>query len=148
MYKKILVPLDGSTFSECSLAHVKAIAKGCQVPEVILMTVVDNVQEFPGMGKGIKETTGKAVQQAAGDYLAKIAGGLKKEGLNVETRVYQGSPADKIIDYATKEGVDLVIMSTHGTSGVTRWLMGGTADKIIRNVSVPVLAVSPESCRI
>jgi nucleotide-binding universal stress UspA family protein len=148
MYNKILVPLDGSTFSECSLAHVRAIAKGCQVPEVILMTIVDRIQEFPGMEQGVKEATVKTVQKAAGDYLSKIADELKKEGLNVRIQVLQGPPADKIIDFATAEGVDLVIMSTHGTSGATRWLMGSTADKIVRNVSVPVLAVTPESCRI
>jgi nucleotide-binding universal stress UspA family protein len=146
MYRKILVPLDGSSFAECSLAHVKAIARGCQVPEVILMTVVDHIQEFPGMDKGFKENTKAAVQKAAGKYLSNLAENMKKEGFNVNTVVSQGSVADNILDYIKSEGADLVIMSTHGASGASRKLMGSTADKIIRNSSVPVLAVSGESC--
>ena len=148
MYKKILVPMDGSTFAECSLAHVSTVAKGCQVPEVILITVVDHIQDFPEVEKTVQDVDRISVQQAAGEYLARIAEKLKGEGLNVQTVVLRGSPADKIIDYINNEGVDLVIMSTHGTSGKTRWLMGSNADKIIHTVNVPVMAITPESCRI
>jgi nucleotide-binding universal stress UspA family protein len=148
MYKKILVPLDGSPFAECVLAHVKAIAKGCQVPEIDLLTVIDHVQDFPGMEKNFKEMTKQAVQKGAEDYLAGISDKLKKDGLNVENIIKEGPAAGVILDYAAQQGVDLMILSTHGRSGISRRLMGGTADKIIRTASVPVLAVSAESCQI
>lgn len=148
MYRKILVPLDGSPFAECSLAHVKAIAKGCQVPEVVLLTVVDHMQDYPDMDKSFKERTAATVQKAAAAYLAGLAANLKKEGFNVNTVVQTGSAAENILEYAAKQGVDLLIMSTHGRSGMGRRLMGSTADKIVRSATVPVLAVSSESCRI
>ena len=148
MYRKILVPLDGSPFAECSLAHVKAIAKGCQVPEIVLMTVVDHIQDYPGMEQSFKDKTRTAVQKAAAAYLTGISADLKKEGFNVVTVVQDGSAAENILDYAAKQGVDLMIMSTHGRSGMGRRIMGGTADKIVRSATVPVLAVSSESCRI
>jgi nucleotide-binding universal stress UspA family protein len=149
MYRKILVPLDGSSFAECSLAHVKEIAKGCQVPVVTLMSIVDTFHNFPDVATGeIRRSEEEVSREQAQKYLETIASNLQKDGLNTEIAIDKGPAAEKILDYIEKNGVDLVILSTHGRSGVTRFLMGGTADRIIRHVKVPVLAVSPESCRI
>lgn len=149
MYRKILVPLDGSPFAECSLAHVKDIARGCQVPVVTLISIINPLHNFPEVATGeIRRNAEEASREKAQEYLSMIASNLQKEGLNTEIVIDKGPTAEKILDYINKNGVDLVIMSTHGGSGVSRFLMGGTADKIIRHANVPVLAVAPESCRI
>lgn len=151
MYKKILVPLDGSELAERSLAHMKAIAKGCQVPEVVLIGVVEPI---PAAGElsGFSATDwGVQAEKQALDwlkgYLAEIAGKLSGEGINAKTALAHGKAADEILDYAKKSQVDLIIMTTHGRSGVARWAMGSVADRIVRHAQIPVLIVSPQGAR-
>lgn len=83
----------------------------------------------------------------AEDYLTKMANRLKKEGVATHTVVVTGWPADKILDYTDQNQVDLIIMSTHGRSGATRWVFGSVADRVLRHARVPVLMVSPAGCR-
>lgn len=148
MYKKILVPLDGSKFSECALEHVIAIVTGCNVPEVDLLFVVE---EIPGMASTTYAVSlrGQERLKAWGkDYLNKIVEGLGKEGVTAKGIVLEGKPAETILDYTAKNNIGLIIMSTHGRSGPSRWAFGSVADKVIRSAEVPVLVVSPEGCRI
>ena len=150
MYKKILAPLDGSEFSECSLEHVTAVAKGCDVPSVVLLKVVETYHRYGGYTGLSEETVREAQKQARAkseDYLAKVAGKLKKKGVNAETAVVEGKPSDEILNYADKNKVDLIIMSTHGSSGLTRWAFGSVADRVIRYSAAPVLAIAPPGCR-
>lgn len=151
MYQKILAPLDGSELSECSLQHVKTIATGCQVPEVVLLRVVEPIpaQDVAAYTEGGIDTTIilREAEAGARQYISKLADDLNKAGLTVRGVVTIGSPADEIMDYAAENKVDLIIMSTHGRSGVTRWFMGSVADKVIRHSTVPVLVVSPAGCR-
>jgi nucleotide-binding universal stress UspA family protein len=141
MYKKILVPLDGSEISESILDHVVTIATGCQVPEVILVRVRQPLDKDvsqildPHIAKDLDET----YEEEAGRYLGKIAAKLRKKGVAVKTVVLSGNPAEKIIEYSHNSGVELIIMSTHGRSGISRWVLGSVADKIIRQSEVPVL---------
>jgi nucleotide-binding universal stress UspA family protein len=148
MYRKILVPLDGSTFAECSLSHVKAIATGCQVPEVVFMTVIDHIQQFPGTDRKVSEKNKEELRKTAKQYLTDTAEKMRKEGVNAAINLVEGSPADMVLEYLKSGGIDLLIMSTHGASGAGKRPMGSTAEKIIRNSPVPVLAVSGESCMI
>ena len=150
MYKKILAPLDGSEFSECSLEHVKAIATGCHVPEIVLLMVVE-----PPHGPGVEWLTDAErrdsetkVQAEAGEALSKLAEQLKKEGIAAETAVVRGNPAEEILDYTNKNQVDLIIMSTHGRAGVSRWAMGSVTDRVLRHSTIPVLVASPPGCRL
>jgi nucleotide-binding universal stress UspA family protein len=150
MYKKILAPLDGSEFSECSLDHVTAVAKGCQVPNVILLHVVEPQDRYAGYAGISKEMLGeiqKELRTNTEDYLAKVADKLKKKGVNTKTAVVEGKPSDEILNYADKNRADLIIMSTHGSSGLTRWAFGSVADKVIRHSPVPVLVIAPPGCR-
>ena len=147
MYKKILAPLDGSQFSECSLEHVKAIATGCHVPEVVLLRVVELPQQLYEVYPDWLRDTHQKAHAGAKDYLATVADNLKKEGIAVQTAVSQGRPEDEILDYAKKNQIDLIIMSTHGKSGVSRWVMGSIADRVVHHSTVPVLIVSPPGCR-
>ncbi len=144
MYKKILVPLDGSEFSESILEHVKAVATGCSVPEVVLFTAIEplRAQPYPVNDAWLQKIQ-KEARTAAEKYLAEVGEKLKAAGLVVRTVVAEGMPADAIIDFAGKSQSDLIIMSTHGRSGASRWVFGSVADKVVRSSPVPVLAAPP-----
>lgn len=148
MYKRILAPLDGSEFSECSLEHVRAIATGCHVQEVILLRVIEPAQQVYGIDEDFLRKATQTAVASAKDYLAKLADSLKKEGIATQTVVIQGKAADEILDFANKNQVDLIVMSTHGRSGVSRWVLGSVADRIIRHSTAAVLIASPPGCRI
>jgi len=150
MYKKMLVPLDGSEFSECVLDHVRAIAIGCQVPEVVLLGVAEPVTHQLYYMVGIENQVDdmqKQTEKYAESYLSKAADSLKKDDIAAQTAVVSGRAAEEILDYANKNQVDLIIMSTHGRSGVSRWVLGSVTDRVVRHSRAPVLTVAPTECR-
>jgi nucleotide-binding universal stress UspA family protein len=144
MYKHIMVPLDGSELAESALEHVIAIAGGCNVPKVTLVRVVTPLKlygaevelPYPDVQR-LEESSMKV----AGDYLAEQAEKLKKKGLQVQTQVLFGIVIDSLLEFADKNGVDMVVIATHGRSGISRWAWGSVADKILRSVKVPVFMV-------
>jgi len=166
MYKTILAPLDGSEYSECSLEHVRAIAKGCHASEVILLMVVEPPQQVYALSedqlsealetitksseKPRRAILRKALSKAkanAKKYIQNTAESLQKDGIDVRAVVVQGRPAEKILDYTKRNQVDIIIMSTHGRAGITRWVFGSVADKVARRSAVPVLIIPPMGCR-
>jgi nucleotide-binding universal stress UspA family protein len=150
MYKKMLVPLDGSEFSECVLDHVTAIAKGCQVPEVVLLGVAEPISHqvyyMVGIENRLREMQ-KETEKYVESYLSKAADSLRKDDIAVKTVVVSGRPAEEILDYANKNQVDLIIMSTHGRAGVSRWVLGSVTDRVVRHSRAPVLTITPTGCR-
>ncbi len=151
MYKKILVPLDGSEFSECSLEDIKELTADSRGIEVTLYRVLEpfpeNLSKY-NIGEGIRREAMKAAEADAKGYLSKLADRLKKAGLNVKIAVSEGRPADKILDYARDSAIELIVMTTHGRSGPSRFAFGSVAEKVIRNSTVPVLSISPPGCRL
>ena len=141
MYKKILVPLDGSELSESVLNHVVTIATGCQVPEVVLTRVREPLDKsvMETLDAKIALQLDEAYHDEAANYLENIATTLKQKGIAVKVEVLSGKPAEEILKYSQRSGVDLIIMSTHGRSGVSRWVFGSVADKVIRQTEIPVL---------
>jgi nucleotide-binding universal stress UspA family protein len=148
MYKKILVPIDGSPFAECVLSHVKSIATGCNVSEVVLLYVVEPMVgvNYDIPGEWFAETQKKAIDFAS-NYLKEISEDLRKSGIVVNNAVLQGPAADTILTYAQSNDINLIVISTHGRSGVTRWVFGSVADKVVHQSTIPVLIVSPPACR-
>jgi nucleotide-binding universal stress UspA family protein len=162
MYSKILVPLDGSQTGECTLGHVKAIAAGCGVSELVLLMVTESAwstgmhwavnrdQAFNMLEEERKNS--EMISKKANEYLTKVSEELKKAGLAVKTVVIEEEanqhPADVILDYSEKNKVDLIVIATHGRSGVTRWAFGSVAERVVRHALVPVLTVTPSGCRI
>jgi len=148
MYKKILVPLDGSKLAECALPYAEALAKGCDTEEVILVSVTERFQgyrafEDPSHPLGQRlapEAVGKKETQAQ-KYLDRIAKAMEAKGIKVGTEVLLGDPAEEIIIYAKHPGCDLIVISSHGRSGVSRWTHGSVADRVFRGSPVPVLMV-------
>jgi nucleotide-binding universal stress UspA family protein len=153
MYKKMLVPLDGSELSECSLEHVKAIASGCRVPEIVLLRVVEplsaeTVSAFAMAGDDLLRKAELDNQTEAKNYMVQIKNKLVNDGLAVEAVVVDGRAAEEILDYAQSNEVDLIVMATHGKTGISRWFFGSVAQKVLQHSAVPVLIVSPPGCRI
>ncbi|MCD5406469.1 MAG: universal stress protein [Desulfotomaculum sp.] len=143
LYKKILTPLDGSEFAECSLKHVQEIAVGCHVSEVILLMVLDPIRQTPELSDEDRHKVEQKVEAQAVNYLNKVAGNFKDEGIAIRIAVTRGAAADGIIDYVSDHSVDLVIMSTRGRTGISRWALGSVAEKVLRRSIAPVLIISP-----
>ncbi len=143
MYKKMLVPLDGSELSESVLNDVVTIATNCQIPEVVLLRVLEPLDNSTIMEKHFDAKIASELDEdchnEAASYLENIATTLKRKGIAVKVEVLSGDPAEELIKYSQHSGVDLVIMSTHGRSGVSRWVFGSVADKVIRQTELPVL---------
>jgi nucleotide-binding universal stress UspA family protein len=143
MYRKILVPLDGSELAECVLPHVKTVASGCGAEHVILLRVVESLPaELP---PAVVELVQKAGVKAAGKYLARKKAQLSKEGLTVEAKVLTGKPAETISEFAQSEKMDLIAIATHGRSGIGRWVFGSVADRLVHSSFVPTLLIRPKS---
>lgn len=151
MYSNILVPLDGSEFSECALDHVVAIAQGCKAGRVILLQILEPFYHESTVIGVLGEDFIRETEQKAKDhtlqYLIKKAAELGKLGVKAEAVVREGFAADVILDFAKDENIDLIIMTTHGRSGIARWALGSVADKIIRHASTPIMIVAPRACR-
>ena len=145
MYRKILVPLDGSKTAECTFCHVIDIAKGCRVPEVDLLFVVEPLPA--GLYQNRQEVNDKLLAWAK-HYLLDVVNRLGVDGIIAKPVIIEGKPADTILEYAEKNGIDLIIMSTHGRSGPSRWAFGSVTDKVVRSSPTPVLVIAPEGCRV
>ena len=143
MYQKVLVPLDGSEVAECALPHLQAIASGCDVVDVVLLRVIGPLP-VPGdylIGEGDRVRIESRYRAEAQSYLEKMVKQIKEGGLNVRADIIEGGAAESIVDYVDKHGINLVIMATHGRSGIGRWALGSVADKVVRRLNVPVLLV-------
>ena len=153
MYQKVVVPLDGSQLSECSLGHLEAIAMGCNIPEVVLLRVVEPFTDYelgPLVdvgGEAVIKRENERKDEAAG-YISKLVEKLNKKGVSAKGEVILGRADEAILDYGKKNKVDLIIMSTHGRSGISRFAYGSVADRVARHSVVPVLLVTPAGCRI
>jgi nucleotide-binding universal stress UspA family protein len=153
MYRRILVPLDGSKLAECALPHAEALAKGCDTEKVILVSVTERLQgyrafEDPSQPLGQRlapEAFGKKETQAQ-RYLGRIAKTMEAKGIKVDTEVLLGEPAEEIIICTKHHECDLIVMSSHGRSGVSRWTHGSVADRVSRGSPVPVLMVRAPGC--
>ena len=150
MYQRIMVPLDGSELAACVLPHVEAIAKGCNPEEIILVRVVEPLHMHGGEEYGIVQEERKKLEadsmDVAQDYLKRIKRQLEDKGLMVKSAVIFGKAADELVDYVKNNNIDLVIIASHGRSGVSRWVWGSVADRILRGVCVPVMIIRAPGC--
>jgi nucleotide-binding universal stress UspA family protein len=154
MYKKVLVPLDGSALAECTLSHVKNLFKDGSVGEVTLLNVVKvdlpwAVMESDQYPKGIDiNAIRDPLFIASRKYLADMESRLVSEGIKVKTESLEGNrPADTITEYAQKKGMDMIIIGTHGYTGLKKLMLGSVAFGVLHQSHIPVLLIRPESCR-
>lgn len=148
MYKKILVPLDGSKESEAVLPHVTMLAQTLNAEVVLLRIVTAPVYEFattdfvPPVAP--QDSHPDLFAQADG-YLQRVAFDMFPSNIQVTYQVSGGPIADAILDTAAGIEADLIAMSTHGRSGIARMVLGSVADEMVRRSHLPVLLVRPEN---
>lgn len=136
MYKKIMVPLDGSELAECVLPQIEAIIKKHRVTDIFFVHVVQPVLE-PQIGEYAP------VEKAyAEDYLEDLVGrfGCNNARLHVDVIVGRGI-AESLDEYAVNNGADLIVMASQGGSGMNRLDLGSVADRVLQIANVPVLMI-------
>ncbi len=139
MYKKILVPLDGSEVAETALGEAEKLAKSFNA-EIFLFQVVPFMPVYGSPELVTPLIVDEKQKESAEKYLAGLAQKLKERSFKVTTEVRTGQQvAVEIIDYAVETGADLVVMCTHGRSGITRWLLGSVALKVLTRGETPIL---------
>jgi len=145
MYRKIMVPLDGSELAECVLPHVEAFIEECHVNKVVFVRVVEPATAFYSgdypISPELLQEKESADQSIAQDYLDQILNRLKHKRTELDSKVLVGRVADSLVDFTEKNDFDLILIATHGHSGVKRWVRGSIADKVLRASNIPVLMV-------
>ena len=144
--QKILVTLDGSRFAEAIIPYVESLAKMMD-SEVVLARVIEpvrlpHVAAYREREKYEQEYIAK-LEREAGRYLNKRKSTLRAKGVRVISALRQGRPDETIIQYAEDKSVNLIALTTHGFSGITKWAYGSVASRIIEGSSKPVLLVRP-----
>jgi nucleotide-binding universal stress UspA family protein len=134
--KRILVPLDGSECAEKVLPKVEELAT--ELKASIALLRVAYAHTFPGGDP--TEAQVKVVREAE-EYLRKIEDRLKAKGFKVDSHVRYGNDAEEILDHAAEKSIDFIAMTTHGWSGVKRFLLGSVAEKVLRHSSKPIFLV-------
>lgn len=150
MYRRVLVPLDGSALAERALAHAERIA--APGGEIVLFQVLEPEMVMPPMPRGematvrdaervareMREASARA-RQAAERYLEGVKRRVRRSDLGVSLRVEEGHPADRITEVAAD--ADVIAMSTHGRTGLAHLFIGSVAERVVRHAPVPVLVV-------
>jgi nucleotide-binding universal stress UspA family protein len=153
MINKIMVPLDGSKLAECALLYAEELATRMAISELVLVSVTERVQGYrtiedpsaPTEVRLVPEGVGKMESQAK-RYLKRIGNNLESRGIKVSKEVLLGNPAEELIIFANSGNSDLIVMSSHGRSGPSRWAFGSVADKVTRSVKIPVMLVRAPGC--
>lgn len=150
-YQKILVPLDGSEFAATALPHAQLIAKQFGAELYLFHAIYEPVgyipaREGPAMttiavGPGDEEFARRL--ESTKRALELTAAEPRRDEIRVHTATRIGPPAETIVDFAVEEKIDLIVMSTHGRSGLARWAFGSVANKVIQGAGCPVLTIRP-----
>lgn len=140
MYRTILVATDGSRGSAAAVDHALDLAErhGATVHAIHVVEDLGGVTAFgrPEIHEELR---------ARGERLvAAVRERARERGVDPVTAVLDGSPAEGIVDYAREEDVDLVVLGTHGRTGLQRYLLGSVAERVVRTAPAPVLTLSPE----
>jgi nucleotide-binding universal stress UspA family protein len=133
MYEKILVPLDGSETSEVSLPYAEELSGRLGATLTLLYVLEPGDDSYHHMHQFYMEKMTETVTQNAQVF--------SKQPVQVKAVTLKGNPADKIVEYANKENIGLIVMSTHGRSGVKHFTLGSVAEKVVRTTKKPVALI-------
>jgi nucleotide-binding universal stress UspA family protein len=141
-FKKILVPLDGSEFAELALEPALAIARA-MAAEVVLFRVAQPIPRTRALAEmpDVYNDVVAATYREAEDYLRHVRAQWPNDKIAIEYKPASYPVAELILDYATDNGIDLIVMSSHGSSGVRRWVHGSVAEKVLQGVSCAALII-------
>lgn len=148
MYKRAIVPLDGSMVAEGIIPFILEIAGPLDM-EVVLLRVVVPIP--PSVIEGSRHVEVEDVEkrrQEAEEYLRPIVSDLRTKGVRVTTQVRRGEPTAEILAGAKEAGADLIAMTTHGRSGLGRLLFGSVAEAVLRHSEIPVFLMRQTEAQI
>jgi nucleotide-binding universal stress UspA family protein len=139
----ILVPLDGSELAEGAIPYAVALARALK-ERIVLMTAWEGTESelganFPSLALEIE-------QKATAHFSAYLEGIKNRiSGVEVETMIRSGEAGDEILKAAAEVRARLLVIATHGRSGIGRWLYGSTASHLLRHADIPIVAIGPQA---
>lgn len=141
MFKRILVPLDGSARAERAIAVAGRLARASNGTVILIRIVGTSIEFWPYQAPQptAVQTILDADMESAARYLAGVAASPELQGVVTETTTLLGPTASTILATTYSQDIDIIVMCSHGYTGVTRWIMGSIAEKIARHALVPVL---------
>jgi nucleotide-binding universal stress UspA family protein len=140
-FRRILVPLDGSELAEKALPPAMRLARPLSL-EILLVRVVRPIVSTGAEGTGrIPANVVEGLRDDAESYLAEVVRRYDDGSVTLRTSLRFGDPAEELAGAAREHGADLIAMSTHGRTGVSRLLFGSVAQEVLRNADVPVLLI-------
>ena len=140
MYKNILVLLDSSEIAEHSVSTAIRLARVFD-GKITLLQII----EILPILQSDRKLEERALDNQAKSYLASIKERIEKEGISAKIVIKQGKPDKVICEYTKSQDIDLVIMTSHGLGGITRWALGSVSDKVLRHSAKPVLLLRQPS---
>ena len=143
MYDRILLALDGSPLAEQALPHAIAHAERFE-GELVLLRVLEPLRLRSGLSPVAIERTEERTRRLVQEYLESIAARVEEQGVPVRAVTVDGRSHQEIIRFAESNQIDLIVISSRGASGLSRWLMGSVADRVVRGARMPVLLVRPQ----
>jgi nucleotide-binding universal stress UspA family protein len=142
LMKRILVPLDGSKMGEAAIPYAEALAQALET-ELVLFQVVEPLETRGVSHLDYGIIPAEETKRASLAYLDGVGKPLKEKRLRTSSVVVFGLPAEQIIDYAEANAIDLIAMSTHGRTGMGRWVFGSVTDTVLHIGDTAVLVVRP-----
>lgn len=143
MYSHILFPTDGSECADAALDH--AIDHAKRHDATLQALYVADVREVGHAAPAVSPGRVRdALYESGQEVLERVANTAQDAGVDVQTTVTEGTPESEILEFAGRDDVDLVVMGTHGRSGLDRYLIGSVAERVVRSSPVPVLTVRHE----
>lgn len=145
LVRKILVPLDGSELGEMAIPCAEALAQVLGAELILFQAFTPPAMEGAYRYSSISTTTLKEAEErtreSALSYLNHLGKAFREKGLKTSVVVKSGAAADQILEYAEANAIDLIAMSTHGRSGIGRWVFGSITDKVLHAGDTAVLTV-------
>jgi len=145
-FKKVVVPTDGSAWSERAIPYAVDFARISEGEVTLLHILTPPMHEFvDSLAIAGEYELANRIREEIKTHLLGLRSEIRAEGVSCQLRIIDGvGVAHHICDYVREEGVDLVVMSTHGHSGLVRFLFGSVAHKVMHDLKVPVLVIRPD----
>lgn len=139
-FKHIIVPLDGSELAEKALSHAGSILDDSG--QITLLNVLDEMNEpFNRYTVTDAKLMQENIRESANAYLERVRDDLKKKNIASISRVEYGDPAERIVEIAEEDSAQVIVISTRGRSGISRWVMGSVAQKVLSAAPCPVFII-------
>ena len=139
MFEHLLIPLDGSSLAECVLPHGLAVARALGARATVLQVVEQ--AETAGQTSAIDPLEWHYSEAQAGAYLQEVGERLRLAGLPTAQVLLQGDPAERVIDHAQAEHADLILLSSHGRSGLSGWNVSSVVQKILARAYLSIMLI-------